>query len=355
MADDAFDPEDRTEPATPRRREEARERGHVARSGDLNSSLVLLAALLALHMFGRACLDGMAHASRALFGGLHQFDLTPASVTPAAGSLLVILARALAPILAAAFVVALAANWAQVGLLFTGTPLTPNPGRLNPLEGFKRMFSARSGLRLATSLLKLCALAGVLAWTLTSSLPSLLAMPGLTVPAIAAGLADLSFLLALRAAIALVAIGVVDFGAQRWQYERDLRMSKHEIKEEVARMEGNPRIRERRRAIQRQIATQRMMAAVPTAAVVVTNPTHFAVALAYDGDMTAPRVVAKGADLVAERIREIALDNGVPIVQKPPLAQALYKGCEVGQEIPGKLYEAVAELLAYVYSLKRAS
>ncbi|MCC6741400.1 MAG: flagellar biosynthesis protein FlhB [Planctomycetia bacterium] len=354
MADELFESEDRTEPATPRKLEEARERGHVARSADLNGALVLLASFIALHAFGPRFLDGLTVIARASFGRLDSLDLAPDTVAPRAAALLLLLARTLAPLLAAVLAVALAANWAQVGFLFSGEPLTPSLDRLNPFKGLARFFSARSAARLAQNILKLAVIGAVLGWTLWSRFPDLLALPALPVPKIAAALADLAFALGLRAAIALVALGVLDFVFQRWQYERDLRMSKQEVKEELKRLEGNPRIRERRRAIQRQIATQRMMQAVPKAAVVVTNPTHFAVALAYDEKMAAPKIVAKGADLIAEKIREIAHEHDVPIVERPPLARELFK-CEVGKEIPPRMFEAVAEILAYVYSLKKGA
>lgn len=354
MADEQFESDDKTEPATPRRREEARERGHVARSGDLNGALVLLAALLALNFFGQHFLDGLTLVARGIFGNLDAVDFTAESITPRVGALLFLLFRALAPILVAVLAVALAANWVQVGFLFTGEPLSPSLERLNPISGFKRFFSARSLSRLAQDILKLAVLGSVLAWTLWEHFPQLLSLPALSVPKIAAAFADLGFTLGLRAAIAFVCLGLLDFGFQRWQYERDLRMSKQEVKEEMKRLEGNPRVRERRRAIQRQIANQRMMQAVPKAAVVVTNPTHFAVALAYDEKMAAPKIVAKGADLIAEKIREIAHEHDVPIVERPPLARELFK-CEVGKEIPPKMFEAVAEILAYVYSLKKSA
>ncbi|KAF0244347.1 MAG: flagellar biosynthetic protein [Planctomycetota bacterium] len=351
MAEEAFESEDRTEPATPRRLEEARERGHVARSNDLNGALVLLAALLTMNFFGDRFLDGLTLLARGAFGNLDALDISADTVTPRTAAVLWILVRALGPLFVAVVAVALAANWAQVGFLFTGEPLSPNLARLNPLSGLKRLFSARSAARLVQDFLKLAVIGTVLGWTLTRSFDEILSLPSLPAPKIAAALADLGFTLAIRAAAALVVLGLLDLGFQRWQYGRDLRMSKQEVKEELKRLEGNPRIRERRRAIQRQIATQRMMAAVPKAAVVVTNPTHFAVALAYDEKMAAPKIVAKGADLIAEKIREIAHEHDVPIVERAPLARELFK-CEVGKEIPAKMYEAVAEILAYVYSLK---
>ncbi|MCE9584338.1 MAG: flagellar biosynthesis protein FlhB, partial [Planctomycetes bacterium] len=345
---------DRTETATPRRREEARERGQVARSNDLNGALVLLAALVALNFFGKAFLEGLTVVSRGCFGGLATLDLTTGNLPHQFGGLLWFLFRTLAPLLIAVVAVALASNWAQVGFFITTDPLAPQASRLNPIAGLRRMFSARSAARLAQDFVKLAFLGAVLATTLSSNLPLLLSLSDHTVPRIAAALADLGFTLSIRAALSFVALGILDYLFQRWQFERELRMSKQEIREEMKRLEGNPRVRERRRAIQRQVAMQRMMAAVPKAAVIITNPTHFAVALAYDEKMAAPRIVAKGADLIAERIREVALENGIPIVERPPLARELFK-CEVGKEVPPKMFEAVAEILAYVYSLKKGA
>src|SRR6185295_8875298 len=163
---------------------------------------------------------------------------------------------------------------------------------------------------------------------------------------------ELMLTLSLRAALVLLVLAVFEYGFQRWQHERDLRMSKREIREELKRYEGDPRIRERRRAIQQQLALQRMILGVPNATVVITNPTHLAVAVRYEKSMEAPVVVAKGAELLARRIREAAQDHGIPIVERKDLARALYRSVDVGQSIPPDLYQAVAEILAYVYRLK---
>ena len=241
----------------------------------------------------------------------------------------------------------------QVGFLFSATPLEPSFERLDPIAGLGRIFSMRSVARLMGGLFKVTAVALVVGWTVWHERLRLLEMSELGFEGVVAAAVELMLTLSLRAAMLLLVLAILEYGYQKWQYERDLRMSKQEIREELKRFEGDPRIRERRRAIQRQLALQRMMQKVPKATVVITNPTHYAVAIQYDKEtMDAPVVVAKGTELLAKRIREIAMENGIPIIERRELAQALYKSVEVDQVIPPELYQAVAEILAYVYRIR---
>lgn len=353
MAEERFD--DRTEPATQRRREEARERGQVARSVDLSSALILLAALLALHFFGRTFIGSIFGALRGILENLHNVGEDPADAMREYASFFVAVILGMLPFLAMVFAMALASGFLQVGFLFTFKPLEPNLERLDPIAGIGRIFSIRSLMRLVAGLAKLFVITAVVAITLWGERYVLLGLLDRAFQEIVGYLVELSFMLSIRAVIALLVLGILDFGWQRFQHERDIRMSRQEIREELKRFEGDPKIRERRRAIQRQLAMQRMMQRVPRATVVITNPTHYACALEYDHDkMDAPTLVAKGADHLAERIRAIAMEHNVPIVQRPEIARALYK-CEVGQTIPFELYQAVAEILAYVYRLKGVS
>lgn len=351
MAEEQY--EERTLPATPRKREEARERGHVARSLDLSTALVLLAAVLAINLFGRPYFGGMLKSLESALGGLDRFDVGPDDLGSVLGGALRLMLVSLFPLLAVTLAVALASGFLQVGFVFSLQPLTPSWDRLDPMAGLQRIFSRRGFVRLLQGLLKIAGVAAVLFLTVWAERHVLAGLPGVEFGVVVRYLAEIVFVVSVRAALALLVLAILDYAFQRWQYEADLRMSRQEYREELKRYEGDPKIRERRRAIQRQLALQRMMTRVPRATVVVTNPTEISVALEYQsGTMEAPKVVAKGAGHLALRIREVALENRVPIVQRPEVARALYKTAEVGQTIPYELYQAVAEVLALVYRLK---
>lgn len=344
--------EDRTEPATPRRREEARERGQVARSADLSSAVVLLAAALAFRFAGRPLLEGLSGSTQAVLGGLAGLDAGAGDLPARYGGAFRAVFLGFLPLVAIVLAAAAGAAVFQVGFLFTPDPLTPDWDRLDPVSGLGRLLSLRGLARLLGGLLKLAVVGGVVFWTIWAERSTLVGLSGRGVEQIPGISVDLMQALWLRAALALLGLAVADYRFQKWQFERDLRMSKRELREELRRYEGDPRIRERRRALQRQLALQRMVLAVPQATVVITNPTHLAVAVRYEKPMEAPVVVAKGAEQMARRIRESALEHGVPIVERKDLARELYRGVDVGQSIPSALYQAVAEILAYVYRLK---
>jgi flagellar biosynthetic protein FlhB len=344
--------EERTEPATPRRREEARERGQVARSADLSSAVILLAAVLALKFFGRAMIGGIFASAASVLEGLALVDGDPANLMTHFGGAFTAVLLGFLPFAGIVLAAALAANLAQVGFLFTTGPLTPDFDRIDPVAGLGRLLSARGLMRLVAGLLKVAAVALVVFWTMWAERVRLVELSGRGFEQILGVAVELMLTLSLRAALVLLVLALFEYGFQKWQHERDLRMSKREIREELKRYEGDPRIRERRRAIQQQLALQRMMLGVPGATVVITNPTHLAVAVRYEKAMEAPVVVAKGAEQLARRIREAALEHGIPIVERKDLARALYRSVDVGQSIPADLYQAVAEILAYVYRLK---
>jgi len=347
MAQD--DAGDKTEQPTPRRREEAREEGQVARSMDLTAAISLLAGLVLLKFFGPAMLEHMLGMTRAL----------GESSTTTSGTLLPWIRRVglatitmTLPFLGLLVVVTAAGVVSQSGLLLTWKKLALKPDRINPVSGMKRMFSGEAANRLAQGLLKMTVV-GVIAYiTIVGRIDTVLASGALHTAGIFGLSAKLLFDLALRMGIALLLLGLIDYLFQRWQLEKQLRMTKQEVRDELKKMEGDPLVKQRRRQMQARLAMQRIHSEVPRADVVVTNPTHFAVALKYDeATMTAPRLTAKGKDLLAQRIQQLAQQHGIPIVQRPPLARALYAGVEVGQEVPPEFYRAVAELLAYVYQL----
>ena len=344
---------ERTETPTQRRREESRQRGQVARSQDLSSAVILLGALGALQVLGPRIFAQLAGVMTRLLDVRDgaAWDLSRLDQTFRLG--LWSVAVILLPLLLTVMVAGVLSNLMQVGLVLSGEPLIPKLGKISPLLGAKRMFSKRSLVRLAMSLGKVAVIAVIAYITISSRLGQILASAGLGYQRIVSTAGEMVFLLGIRVALVLFGLAVLDFLFQRWQHEQDLKMTRQELKEDLKRMEGDPQLRAHRLRVARQLAMQRMGLEVPRSTVVVTNPTHLAVALLYTEDMNAPKVTAKGADLLALRIRQIAAASGVPIVERKPLAQALYKSCEVGQEVPVRLYQAVAEVLAYVYELAR--
>jgi flagellar biosynthetic protein FlhB len=250
-------------------------------------------------------------------------------------------------------IVGIAITMAQTGPVLTGHGLKPDWNRINPIAAFQRLFSTRSLVELVKSLAKVGIVSFVICRTYLESTNSFLALGGNDVRSSMSMLVDIVMRLGLTAAVALFALAALDYAYQRWDFQRNARMSRDELKDEARQIEGSPQVRARIRALQRQLARGRMLQDVPTADVVITNPTHLAIALSYrDAEMQAPLVVAKGADHIAARIREIARQHDVPLVENKPLAQALYRSVDVGMEIPAALFQAVAEVLAYIYRLR---
>lgn len=343
---------DKTEPATPRRRQEARERGQIAHSTDLTAALLLLGGLLCLRWFAPRMIAALIEVMRqnlALPDDSAGGRLDVVAILTSVGLFTL---TAVGPIMVGLVVVSLMAGFLQVGFLFTLHPVQPKLDKLNPINGLKRLFSTRTLVQAGMNVLKL-ALVGLVAWSaIRSRRDEIMLAMGVGGWHQLVVHSQVLYDVGLRLAIVLLLIALMDYFWHRYKHERDLRMTKEEVKEEMRRMEGDPIIKQRRRRMQFAAAIQRIRSAVPTADVVVTNPTEYAVAIKYDADqMAAPRVVAKGRNLLARKIREIAIANHVPIVERPPLAQALFRLVEVGQEVPEHLYRAVAEILAYVYEL----
>ena len=344
---------EKTETPTPRRRQESRERGDVARSQDLTAAIMLLGAVLLLYVFAIHVMSSMKGLMLLMLGGAGQGQmLADPELTHALARALTAAGRTLAPLALGILLLGIIGNLLQVGFILSARPIQPRLSKLSPLQGLQRIFSMRGLMRLVMSLAKVAVVAAVALLTIWFDLPAVLTLIQLGAGALFAGAAGLVFDLAIRIAIVLLILALLDYMFQRWQHEKDMRMSKQEVREEHKRMEGDPLTKQRRTKIARQLTLQRISMAVPKADVVVTNPTHFAVAMRYDGDtMVAPKVVAKGADFLALRIRQLALAYGVPLVERPELARALYRNVEIGQEIPPEYYAAVAEILAYVYRL----
>lgn len=343
---------EKTEAPTPRRLQDAREKGQVAKSPDLAASVGLLTGLVLLNFFGEGIMGNMQQLMResltldaTALDGMSTWDQTWRLAAHFTIPILL-------PLMAILVVAAIVSNVVQVGFMLVAQPLVPSLDKISPLSGFKRLFSIRSAVRFGMSMAKVCVIGAVAYYTIKEFMPKLVGLSGLCFVELVGMGGHLMFILGLRMALVLFILALIDYSFQRYKHVQDLKMSKEEVKEEMKRMEGDPVMRQRRRNVAQQLANQRMSQAVPKADVVITNPTHLAIALQYKPEeMAAPKVIAKGADFMARRIREIAAENGVPILERKPLAQALYKACDVGDFVPPDLYKAVAEVLAYVYEL----
>ncbi len=344
---------EKSQEPTPHRREKARQEGSVARSHDLVSAALLVAGAGALLWLGGGLMHFLAQYAQQQLGGDAWVRADLPQIVSHTRGLGGGLARTLLPILGALVATAVMMNLFQVGFLFLPQKIGLDVHRVDPLAGLRRIFALANAVRLGFGLVKVAAIAIVAAVVLYHELPAVLALAHRSVPEIAAYLGHVLLWTMLKIGLVLVVLAVLDYGFQWWRHEQDLRMTPQEVREEMRNLEGDPHIRARRRAVQRQLVMNRLSQAVPKADVVVTNPTELAVAIQYDPKtMAAPVVVAKGAGVLAQRIRQLALKHGIPVVERKPLAQALYRDVEVGRPIPQDKYAAVAELLAYVYRLK---
>jgi flagellar biosynthesis protein FlhB len=344
---------EKTENATPKRRDDTRKKGQVARSQEFGQSIVLLSGLLALKMLSGSYMSeftGMFHQS--LTDEL-SYKLTDQTVIPLFLHLAIIVGKLVLPVMVIILVIGLLAAYLQVGTIFSLKPLAPDLKKIDPLQGFKRMFSMRTFVELIKSMLKMVVVGFIVYNELMSDwlrVSQLATMDMLDIVSVIAGLA---FNIFWKVGLALFAIAVFDFLYQRFDFEKSIKMSKQEIKEEYKQAEGSPEVKGKIKERQRSMAMRRMMTDVPNADVVITNPTHFAIAIKYDPkEMETPQVIAKGMDEIAQRIKKVARDADIVLVENRPLAQTLYKTVEIGDAIPGELFQAVAEVLAYVYRLK---
>ncbi|HTU22140.1 MAG TPA: EscU/YscU/HrcU family type III secretion system export apparatus switch protein [Gemmataceae bacterium] len=350
MADDSGQ---RTEAATPRRREEAREQGRVAISTDLAAGMLMLAAVGVLWFGSRTIGAGLLESVRHGMPRCHVPELGPERTREVLTGFLTRGLHMTAALLGLLFVVALAVMVGQAGFRIVPELAAPNWERLDPVNGLGRIFSWAALLRGGTAFTKAACTGLLAALILKGRLARLATLDRQSLASAAGQTWDLVLRLGLMIAAAFVIVGVIDYILQRVRFEMGLRMTREELKEEVKREEGDPAVKGRIRRLARELSQRRMMRDVPRATVVVTNPTHLAIALRYEkGALGAPKVVAKGAGYVARKIVETARRHGVPVVERKPVAQALYKAVSIGQEIPAALYHAVAEVLAYVYRLR---
>ncbi|NMA94757.1 MAG: flagellar biosynthesis protein FlhB [Clostridiales bacterium] len=345
---------EKTEKATPKRRREAREKGQVIKSIEINASIMILITFTIIKLFAGNIMGNLKNIfvdylymdmpidTFFTYSGLHKnlIDITIKSFLT------------IFPILASCLIVAIVVNYLQVGFIFTGAPLKPDLNRINPIQGFKRLFSKRSIYELLKSLVKLGIIIGVVYDVFFENIRAMPSLLDMQIGAAFGYILAQIFNIAIRCGFALLAMSVFDYIYQWWDYEKDLRMTKHEVKEEYKETEGDPEVKRRIRQLQRQMSMSRMMQEIPKADVVIVNPTHIAVAIVYDSDENdAPIVIAKGQGYVAENIKERARQHNIAIVEDKPLAKTLYDTTEIGSVIPAELYHAVAEVLAYVYSL----
>jgi flagellar biosynthesis protein FlhB len=345
--------QDRTEKATPKHRDKAREKGQVARSADAGGSLVMLAGLFGLSLLGPRIITAAADSFKRIFAEIAH----PAQATSAAGltdllhGMVETMAIAVGPIAAICMLTGVAAGVAQVGFHPSPKALVPDFHRINPISGMRNLFSPNLVFEALKAVTKVSAVAAVAALAVVPGIGGLVSLVGIPPGALGTVMGQRAMSVAQHAAYAYLAIGVIDYIWQRHRHTKQLRMTKQEVKDEQRQYSVSAEVRAAQRRRQMQAARARMMAAVPEADVVVTNPTHYAVALRYDGTRAAPEVVAKGQDLIAAQIRKVAEENDVPVIPDAPLARALHSSTEIGQVIPEELYAAVAQVLAFVYRL----
>ena len=350
------DKSDKTEKPTPRKLRKAREKGQIARSREIPMAATLMGMLIILYYFGSNIVQNLEmEISHQLRLNIPQ-ELTVSVVSTMFRDITFRMAVLLVPIFIAIAVISIVSNVAQGGLAVSSESLRPKFNKLSPTQGIKKIISKTGLVNLAKSLLLIVAV-GIISWQVVSDhmsiYPRLILMD---IRQIFHWTITISFKILIRVALLLIFISLADYIFQKYQFKKQLKMSKQEIKDEYKEMEGDPVTRGRIRRIQREMARKRMMADVPTADVVITNPTHYATALSYKMDsMEAPKVIAKGTNLLAQKIKDLAREHDIPIVENKPLAQALYRTVKVGDYIPMDLYKAVAEILAYVFKARNMS
>lgn len=346
--------DDKTEEPTTKKLDDARKKGQVPKSIDLNSALVMLAAAFILSASSNGFFTNGRKMIAEFAGLMNKQNLTSEYLMNVATIAVKYLTYAIIPIVCTIMIVGIIANIVQTGLIKSTEQLKPDIKRISPLEGFKRIFSKRTLLELIKSILKITIIGFVAYSFIKSNMFEILKTSDMNASQIYPFTSKLAQSQLVRIVMVMLVIGAIDYIVQKRQYRKDMMMTKEELKEEYKESEGNPEIKSRIKQKQKELATRRMMSEVPKATVVVTNPTHLAVALKYEKDgAKPPYVVAKGADLVAQKIKKIARENNVPIIENKPLARAMYAKIEINEEVPVELYQAVAEIIAYVYSIKK--
>lgn len=349
-----FFSQEKTEKATPKKRQESRKKGQVAKSSDVTTAIMLLMMFLFFWFvggfFGKRILDIFSHS----FQKYMLLDVTKQSVQQLFLELTIQTAIILGPILAVALIGAAFANYIQVGFMFSTEAIAMKLERINPLQGFKKIYSLRAIVEMLKSMFKISVIGFVTFLILWLRKDELIGLGQANAATAASVIIDFMLQMGIFASVALIFLAMFDYVYQRYDFEKNIRMSKQDVKDEYKKTEGDPEIKSKIKEKQRQMAAKRMMEEVPKADVVITNPTHFAVALKYESEkMDAPVVVAKGVDFLALKIKEVAKKQEVIAIENRPLARALYAQTDIGNPIPDEFFKAVAEILAYVYRLKK--
>jgi flagellar biosynthetic protein FlhB len=346
--------QERTEKATSKKRQEARKKGQVAQSREISSAMILLTALGVFYFAGSWIFWNLSGIVSGVYQNIESLRF--ASVNDASTFSMDFFYRfmtVLLPVLLPLAVVGFVANVMQVGFMISSEAMALKLNKLNPIAGIKRFVSLKSMVELAKSIIKVLFIGGIAYLLVRSDIQEFPLLIHQEVGQILVFIARVSLKVCIFVCVALLVLAAIDYLYQRWQHEQDLKMTKQEVKDEQKQTYGDPKVKARIRGVQMEMARRRMMESVPEADVVITNPTRLAIALKFDAEeMIAPRLLAKGSGHIARRIREVARDHQIPIVEEKPLAQALYKMVEIGDYIPAELYRAVAEVLAYVYRLK---
>ncbi|SIS37597.1 flagellar biosynthesis protein FlhB [Salimicrobium flavidum] len=349
-----FAADEKTEEATPKKKQDSRKKGQVAKSQDVNTGFLLLLTFGALYLTGPLLKDTALTMFEQAFTEYIHLEVTEFTVGRVLNEMTIEISKALAPIMGIAVVAGIASNLVQVGVMFTGEPLKIDPKKLNPIQGFKRIFSARAIVELIKSLLKITMVGAITFSIIWINKNEMVMAAQKSVDAALSFFGNVSMVMGLASALALLILSIIDYTYQKYDHEKNIRMSKKDVKDEHKNMEGDPQIRAKIKEKQRQMSAARMMSEVPDADVVITNPTHYAVAIKYDEEKSdAPFVVAKGVDFVALKIREVAKANDVVTVENRGLARGIYAQTDIDQPIDEDFFQAVAEVLAYVYKLQK--
>ncbi|MFW5784996.1 MAG: flagellar biosynthesis protein FlhB [Chitinispirillaceae bacterium] len=345
--------EEKTEAPSEKKRQDARKKGTVAKSTEVNSVLVLLVAILMFKLAGPWMIEELTSSIRDFIHTCSQTDMSMRQSLDLGRQTIILIFKLVMPLCGSIMVAGVIANVMQIGLLFTLEPITPKLEKINPLSGAQRLFSMRSLVETVKNILKLVVIGYIAYDTIRGEYEQLVVLSDASVLSIWHFTLASAFKILLKTAIVLLVLAVLDYAYQRYEHEKKLKMTHQEVKEERKQMDGDPQVKSRIRSLQREMARRRMMEEVPQATVVVTNPTHIAIALKYEpSENDAPVVLAKGKRFIAERIKKMAQEHDIPIVEDKPLARAMYDKIEVGLPIPMEFFMAVAEILAYVFKLK---
>ena len=344
---------EKTEEPTPHKLQEARKKGQVSKSKDFTAAVVLVISYFSLKAFAPMILTNLEGIVLIAFNHI-PLEFNESIAVLLLREALELFSYSILPLFGVNFLTALIAEYLQVGSIFSLEPLKPSLDKLNPIEGFKKLFSLKQFVELIKSILKMSVVILIIYWVLKEDFIYVLLAQELSILQTVLIASSLMFKIVIRVCVVYLIIAVLDLAYQRYEYIKGLKMSKKEIKDEFKQLEGDPLVKQRQRDVQREMAAGRQMGSVPDSDVVVTNPIHYAIAIQYvPNQMTAPKIIAKGKRLIAQQIRQIAEQNFIPVIENPPLARKLYEKATVGSDVPPVFYKAVAEILAFVYNLKK--